>query len=1469
MKKIDEKVLFMFIKDALEQNLNVSQLGSELSKYLTSNNLSITQEDYDVCLEKVKNIYVKELNKRKSSLVEKPQEHKGVISNCILAVEEATAKIQAEEKVNIVLLGTKIQEATYLIPALQVLEYAFQLKYSIEKRNKALSEDCSDDEIERLDCKIQNIVEILAGNQKNIEVIINTYVLANLFSFLAVTVETSSIYKIISKTSFTGLKSLRKSLGSKKKQIELREMLAKTLVSCFTEQMEEFDTTNAILKGLELLKSFDVSHIKIGAKRVLGQELPSDIKLLGKEEDYIQSNADNFENAISSVPGGLNGYINQVKNILKAYEGLEVSKITGTDDMVLSDTVDIPLQISRMLSDVKSNIMSVYEKIFETPIMLGQIKGVFLFPDENSRGEEAGIITVKNVEGGEKGTVSTVIEYYKSSRTLTWLTEKYNYPVTDVKVARGNEVPNLENIIVKGYNYFPRFILRYALGFVGNKKYSNFKEFITELEKDVEQRLYYIYKSKCSLKDGSMVDGEQLFYTSSSYESYRKALIGAFINTALILNGSSDDLFANTQFRIVSVNPHLQSASEYISGDAAHHVGLANVASVKFLQTKEEAYNRSILDIIVIADLVGFSNQITWAYKVLGKVYSTGQIPSVTEKGENAGVIIGQQMDGTLIKFSLGGEEAFASSIYAGSRSGKGVMTLSILGAVLASKIGVIYLDFKPDMAECFWQYERANPDLHTYAIDMQPTSNRYGYTAKEQLRKQSKKIAKSNALCSALLILKNIQVLNIYSEFLKEKGGLTHLWVFDEINNMMSALHSGYENLEKFIKEAEPGKKEEPSDEYLYLKQIKTFWSSLTDVISQANRATFGQSGTKFLCIGQDPGEILGNGQNEGTKVLKYIASMPCNKYMLGRDMKKIMGVGTKAFHNSKSVSEKEKSLLEDCRYFVMRKMATVNAGEESTDILFKPLLTLNSSDVLHKSWRGGVGKQFGYVDRLIPGTAEYNEMLINYKKNLNSAYSEYVGPISESVLNDPEEGNGVVDEGTGFPGLLKLYFSSVGDEVSRKRAVDVAVSTGYASVLSAFASLGVVGKNSPLGYTTLEDFIYDFSEQGISFTTLEEVKELVAKGSQEQDLLEGDDDTYTEDEINALLESNPNSLDEMDNRELDDVYNSLGEEPITEEEAVYEQDLDLNYADDSILKQENIETVVNIENNFKPQTKQSFDTVKVKASPAVKLKQAPPQSVTYIDEEGKAVVDELCYVNVMKEALEGLDYLYRKHSSIGFIDKALVARNIKNRYKALIKSVKETVGWTYVDYIVMTCSEFKINDEPSINAKEYGSNGFDLYYTMDFADLLLNRAIRLKGLYLDEEVFNLIVEECGGDFFELLFNQKPNLQIISVDNIKITRRNRKKSVQIAFEERVKRAELKGRAKEELVDEFFASGKVKKTPENIAIARRMTKKTTKKKLKGLLAAQRIAQMTPMQALTGVIASGFLYVGNLIRKAKF
>lgn len=77
---------------------------------------------------------------------------------------------------------------------------------------------------------------------------------------------------------------------------------------------------------------------------------------------------------------------------------------------------------------------------------------------------------------------------------------------------------------------------------------------------------------------------------------------------------------------------------------------------------------------------------------------------SLKEKGEDVtykDMIIGQSEDGTILKNGTHGmkmEKNLFHYIIAGSRSGKGVMTLNMLAAALVSNKAVFYLDNKPDM---------------------------------------------------------------------------------------------------------------------------------------------------------------------------------------------------------------------------------------------------------------------------------------------------------------------------------------------------------------------------------------------------------------------------------------------------------------------------------------------------------------------------------------------------------------------------------------------------------------------------------------------------------------------------------------------------------------------------------------------------------------------------------------------------
>lgn len=74
------------------------------------------------------------------------------------------------------------------------------------------------------------------------------------------------------------------------------------------------------------------------------------------------------------------------------------------------------------------------------------------------------------------------------------------------------------------------------------------------------------------------------------------------------------------------------------------------------------------------------------------------------EKGENVsfkGLILGQSTDGTILRNGTHGlvlDKKLFHYINAGSRSGKGVMTLNMIAGALLSGKAVIYLDNKPDM---------------------------------------------------------------------------------------------------------------------------------------------------------------------------------------------------------------------------------------------------------------------------------------------------------------------------------------------------------------------------------------------------------------------------------------------------------------------------------------------------------------------------------------------------------------------------------------------------------------------------------------------------------------------------------------------------------------------------------------------------------------------------------------------------
>lgn len=88
-----------------------------------------------------------------------------------------------------------------------------------------------------------------------------------------------------------------------------------------------------------------------------------------------------------------------------------------------------------------------------------------------------------------------------------------------------------------------------------------------------------------------------------------------------------------------------------------------------------------------------------FAYKALEKLQEQGQQLSWSS------IILGMYSDGTILRNGTHGidlNKEITHHIIAGSRAGKGVMTLALLASAIASRKAIFYFDDKPDMASLF-----------------------------------------------------------------------------------------------------------------------------------------------------------------------------------------------------------------------------------------------------------------------------------------------------------------------------------------------------------------------------------------------------------------------------------------------------------------------------------------------------------------------------------------------------------------------------------------------------------------------------------------------------------------------------------------------------------------------------------------------------------------------------------------------
>ena len=119
-----------------------------------------------------------------------------------------------------------------------------------------------------------------------------------------------------------------------------------------------------------------------------------------------------------------------------------------------------------------------------------------------------------------------------------------------------------------------------------------------------------------------------------------------------------------------------------------------NVGASSLIKVKQigEMVN-GVLDVNVIYNDKTYSQDALFAHQVLDILEEQEIVPSWDN------VILGKKDDGTIMTYNFKDTKNPIYGLYAGTRSGKGVMTLNLLASALADGCKVVYVDGKPEMA--------------------------------------------------------------------------------------------------------------------------------------------------------------------------------------------------------------------------------------------------------------------------------------------------------------------------------------------------------------------------------------------------------------------------------------------------------------------------------------------------------------------------------------------------------------------------------------------------------------------------------------------------------------------------------------------------------------------------------------------------------------------------------------------------
>lgn len=539
----------------------------------------------------------------------------------------------------------------------------------------------------------------------------------------------------------------------------------------------------------------------------------------------------------------------------------------------------------------------------------------------------------------------------------------------------------------------------------------------------------------------------------------------------------------------------------------------------KFLSEPYMDYD--VFKFMYVSDAKAYNGEILFAYKV----YS--QIITANQKISSDNIIIGKKLkDGLPYSINLRSPQQIFTTIVAGSGSGKGVLTLSILAGLYAAGHPVAYIDYKPDMAATLWNLERAmGGSCKFLATDSAVGVHKDGTRPVRDVEfgVHANTLNKIPTLSKSFRIIPYLKSMQLACAIASIRSGGAAgripykqkiFFILDEAQSSNKVYEPFIQTLEEYLKD-----KEAPDDvKEVAKKTLRIFDKDLSRGIQYLGNTSGRQGEVGLILIGQqaDPAAWKSGKGDWRYSLFGY----PVSKTSL-KLMGKGIGVGTKYERPDKLEGDEFK---DDLGYWAVSKSAS--SGKDRNAVMIKSYMVLNDNDY---------PKEGGFAQKLLVNVTD-------------SAVRENL------IRNDLTTGDGVtVRKEAGFLGLMEMLsggnLNSLADTFGSMYKIAEQVLTESGILES-------------LGYTTVEEYLYSADEN--SFFTIDEIvdsfinksmstgkvhtkEELLAKHKAEREGLEKTIEeakasgNYDEDYFNELLDDMEYSQ-QQELAELEELESSKG---------------------------------------------------------------------------------------------------------------------------------------------------------------------------------------------------------------------------------------------------------------------------------------------------------------------------------------